>query len=177
MKRVRKKHYSVKITREREREKIRVSLQLLLLKPSNNKFFGFSLNFAYYRAKHMPVFFRGIGGAILFLMLCAAIYEYKTTPSDKDAESLSVSNNNERLSNFSNKNLNQDHGVVQENGEELIEKGKNLQKDLPDHSKKNKKGKIRGRSVIFPLLFCNLFFLLRDFSSRFRLLDNVSDSV
>ncbi|KAG9433383.1 nose resistant to fluoxetine protein 6 isoform X1 [Apis mellifera carnica] len=82
----------------------------------------------------------GIGGAILFLMLCAAIYEYKATPSDKDAESLSVSNNNERLSNFSNKNLNQDHGVVQENGEELIEKGKSLQKDLPDHSKKSKKG-------------------------------------
>ncbi|XP_003698910.1 nose resistant to fluoxetine protein 6-like [Apis florea] len=85
----------------------------------------------------------GIGGAMLLLMLCAAIYEYRTMPSDKDAESLSVSNNNERLSNFSNKNLNQDHHGVgpQENGEELIEKGKSLQKDMPsDHSKKKRKG-------------------------------------
>lgn len=80
---------------------------------------------------------------MLLLMLCAAIYEYRTMPSDKDAESLSVSNNNERLSNFSNKNLNQDHHGVgpQENGEELIEKGKSLQKDMPsDHSKKKRKG-------------------------------------
>lgn len=74
-------------------------------------------------------------------MLCAVIYEYRTVANVKDVESSSVSNNNERLSNFSNKNLNQNRGVVQENGEELIEKGKSLQKDLPDHPKKeNKKG-------------------------------------
>lgn len=122
-----------------------------------------------HRAKHLflPVFFsRGIGGAILFLMLCAAIYEYKATPSDKDAESLSVSNNNERLSNFSNKNLNQDHGVVQENGEELIEKGKSLQKDLPDHSKKSKKGKTRTNKIRFYSYIVILSFM-RYFSAAF----------
>ncbi|XP_076233140.1 nose resistant to fluoxetine protein 6 [Calliopsis andreniformis] len=77
----------------------------------------------------------GVGGTILLLMLCATIYEYRTMPSLKDVESSSMSNNNERLSNFSNKNLNQDRRIsmVQDNGEELIEKGKELQKDLPDH--------------------------------------------
>ncbi|XP_017755635.1 PREDICTED: nose resistant to fluoxetine protein 6 [Eufriesea mexicana] len=80
-----------------------------------------------------------VGGTVLFLMLCATVYEYGTLPNAKDAESSSVSNNNERLSNFSNKNLNQESGVAQENGEELIEKGKRLQKDLADRAKKESK--------------------------------------
>ncbi|KAK1134367.1 hypothetical protein K0M31_012138 [Melipona bicolor] len=87
-------------------------------------------------------YFRGVGGAILILMLCATIYEYRIQPNVNDVES-SVSNNNERLNNFPNKNLNQDRETIQENGEELIEKEKNLQKELPDHSKKeSKKGDI-----------------------------------
>lgn len=74
-------------------------------------------------------------------MICATMYEYRTRvqPNVKDVESSSVSNNNERLSNFSNKNLNQDGEVIQENGEELIEKGKNLQKESPDRSEKESK--------------------------------------
>ncbi|XP_031840706.1 nose resistant to fluoxetine protein 6 [Nomia melanderi] len=79
----------------------------------------------------------GVGGAIGLLMLFATIYEYRTLSILNDVESSSVSNNNERLSNFSNKNLNQDHvtSMGQDNGEELIEKGKDLQKDLADHVK------------------------------------------
>ncbi|KOX80350.1 Nose resistant to fluoxetine protein 6 [Melipona quadrifasciata] len=80
----------------------------------------------------------GVGGAILILMLCATIYEYRIQPNVNDVES-SMSNNNERLNNFPNKNLNQDRETIQENGEELIEKEKNLQKELPDHSKKESK--------------------------------------
>ena len=93
-------------------------------------------------AKHISGwFFRGVAGALLFLMICATMYEYRTRvqPNVKDVESSSVSNNNERLSNFSNKNLNQDGEVIQENGEELIEKGKNLQKESPDRSEKESK--------------------------------------
>ncbi|XP_043605802.1 nose resistant to fluoxetine protein 6-like isoform X2 [Bombus pyrosoma] len=83
----------------------------------------------------------GVAGALLFLMICATMYEYRIQPNVKDVESSSVSNNNERLSNFSNKNLNQDGEVIQENGEELIEKGKNLQKESPDRSEnESKKG-------------------------------------
>ncbi|KZC08232.1 PREDICTED: nose resistant to fluoxetine protein 6 [Dufourea novaeangliae] len=80
----------------------------------------------------------GVGGTIGLLMLCATIYEYRTLPTPKDLESSSTSNNNETLSNFSNKNLNQDRRISmgQDNGEELIEKGKDLQKDFPDHVKK-----------------------------------------
>ncbi|XP_076292737.1 nose resistant to fluoxetine protein 6 [Lasioglossum baleicum] len=83
----------------------------------------------------------GVGGTIGLLMVCATIYEYRTLSIFKDVESSSVSNNNERLSNFSNKNLNQDRGVStgQDNGEELIEKGKDLQKDLADHAKTDKR--------------------------------------
>ncbi|CAL7947909.1 unnamed protein product [Xylocopa violacea] len=84
----------------------------------------------------------GIGGTIAFLMVCATICEYRTPPNVKDVESSSsVSNNNERLSNFSNKNLGQDRGMIKENGEELIEKGKSSRPDPPDHPKKEgKKG-------------------------------------
>ncbi|XP_003699901.1 nose resistant to fluoxetine protein 6 isoform X2 [Megachile rotundata] len=94
-----------------------------------------------YTAWNDPKFYvlSGIGGTILFLMVCATIYEYRTLPNIGDVESSSVSNNNERLSNFSNKNLNPEHATGQENGEELIEKGKSLQKDLPDLSKKEDK--------------------------------------
>lgn len=169
--RVREKHYPVKITREKKKDSLQFFQNHLITSSS-----VFPLNV--HRAKHLflPVFFsRGIGGAILFLMLCAAIYEYKATPSDKDAESLSVSNNNERLSNFSNKNLNQDHGVVQENGEELIEKGKSLQKDLPDHSKKSKKGKIR--TIRFYFYISNSLVYAIFFRRVSRLLDHVSDGV
>lgn len=71
-------------------------------------------------------------------MLCATIYEYKTLPSLKDVESSSVSNNNERLDSFSNKNLSHDRRISmgQEEGE-----GKSLQKDPSDGEKtENKKG-------------------------------------
>ncbi|KAK9306362.1 hypothetical protein QLX08_003040 [Tetragonisca angustula] len=81
----------------------------------------------------------GVGGAILILMLGATIYEYRIQPNANDAESSSVSNNNERLNNFPNKNLNQDREAIQENGEELIEKEKHMQKELPDHSEKESK--------------------------------------
>ncbi|KAF3422389.1 hypothetical protein E2986_09844 [Frieseomelitta varia] len=85
------------------------------------------------------MYFRGVGGAILILMLGATIYEYRIQSNVNDVESSSVSNNNERLNNFPNKNLNQDREAIQENGEELIEKEKNLQKELPDHSEKESK--------------------------------------
>ncbi|CAK9821800.1 Nose resistant to fluoxetine protein 6 [Anthophora retusa] len=99
-----------------------------------------SSNYSLWRDPKLYVL-SGIGGTILFLMLCATMYEYRTPTKTKDVESSSVSNNNERLSNFSNKNLNQERRVVQENGEELIEKGKTLQKDLTEHPKKEgKKG-------------------------------------
>lgn len=100
-------------------------------------------------------FFRGIGGTIVFLMLCATIYEYRSLPNVSDVESSSVSNNNERLSNFSNKNLNQDHASAQENGEELIEKGKSLQKDLPELPKKESK---RGMKEVLENFFLSLSF-------------------
>ncbi|XP_043254228.1 nose resistant to fluoxetine protein 6-like [Colletes gigas] len=74
----------------------------------------------------------GVGGVLILLMLCAAIYEYGTQPSTKDVESSSVSNNNERLDNFSNKNLNQDRRITM--GEDC--EGKSLQKVLPDRAKK-----------------------------------------
>ncbi|XP_076160264.1 nose resistant to fluoxetine protein 6 [Ptiloglossa arizonensis] len=80
----------------------------------------------------------GVGGAVILLMLCATIYEYKTLPSLKDVESSSVSNNNERLDSFSNKNLSHDRRISmgQEEGE-----GKSLQKDPSDGEKtENKKG-------------------------------------
>ncbi|XP_054007203.1 nose resistant to fluoxetine protein 6-like [Hylaeus anthracinus] len=80
----------------------------------------------------------GIGGAVILLMVCATIYEYNFTPNVMDIESSSVSNNNERLDNFSNKNLNQDRRISmgQEEGEE-----KSLQKDLPEQAnKKDKRG-------------------------------------
>ncbi|XP_026670545.1 nose resistant to fluoxetine protein 6-like [Ceratina calcarata] len=82
-----------------------------------------------------------IGGMVILLMLCATIYEYRTLPSLKDVESSSISNNNERLSNFSNKNLNLNlnrdgAGMIKDNGEELIEKAKSLQQDPSDRLKK-----------------------------------------
>lgn len=75
-------------------------------------------------------------------MLCATIYEYRTTPTQKDVEASNVSNNNDRLGSFVNKNLNQDRRISmgQDNGDELIEKGKDPQKDLPNHPKKDEKG-------------------------------------
>ena len=83
-------------------------------------------------------------------MLGATIYEYRIQPNANDAESSSVSNNNERLNNFPNKNLNQDREAIQENGEELIEKEKHMQKELPDHSEKeSKKGDIHSTVSFF----------------------------
>ncbi|XP_020277996.1 nose resistant to fluoxetine protein 6-like [Pseudomyrmex gracilis] len=80
-----------------------------------------------------------IGGAILVLMICATVYEYRTFPHVKDVESSSsVSNNNDKTSDCVDKNLNQDRriSIGQENGQELIEKGaKQLQKENPIQKK------------------------------------------
>lgn len=108
------------------------------------------------------------------------MYEYRIQPNVKDVESSSVSNNNERLSNFSNKNLNQDGEVMQENGEELIEKGKNLEKEPPDRSEEeSKKGDMKemlSDSCYSLIIFgSSNSFLSRRF--LFRLLANVSNSL
>ncbi|KAI4501156.1 hypothetical protein M0802_003529 [Mischocyttarus mexicanus] len=74
-----------------------------------------------------------IGGGIVILMICAAIYEKNIVIENTDIESSSATNNNEKVINFVDKNLTQDSciSIVQENGEELIDKKSNdLQKDL-----------------------------------------------
>lgn len=91
---------------------------------------------------HTSIYFRAIGGAILVLMICATVYEYKSFPLPIDIES-SISNNNDKGNNFVDKNLNKDRRISmgQENGEELIEKGttKFPQKEKPVQ-KNNDKG-------------------------------------
>lgn len=67
----------------------------------------------------------GISGVILLLMICATIYECRVNEDESDVESsTTASNNNERFSNFADRNLTEDRGVsiVQDNGKELIEK-------------------------------------------------------
>ncbi|XP_011632801.1 nose resistant to fluoxetine protein 6 [Pogonomyrmex barbatus] len=84
-----------------------------------------------------------IGGAILMLMICAVVYEYRSFPPVRDVESSSVSNNNDKGSGFTDKNLNQDRRISmgQENDQELIEKGtKHLQKENPVQRKDCGKG-------------------------------------
>ncbi|XP_046817971.1 nose resistant to fluoxetine protein 6-like isoform X1 [Vespa crabro] len=74
-----------------------------------------------------------IGGSILFLMICATIYEQSIVIESTDIESSNVTNNNEKVINFTDKNLTQNSciSIVQENGEELIDKGSNdIQKDI-----------------------------------------------
>ncbi|EZA49101.1 hypothetical protein DMN91_005938 [Ooceraea biroi] len=85
----------------------------------------------------------GIAGAILVLMICATVYEYRSLPSVRDVESSSVSNNNDKTNDFVDKNLNQDRriSIGQENGQELIEKGvKHPQKENPIQKKDNGEG-------------------------------------
>jgi len=67
--------------------------------------------------------FRGISGAILVLMICATVYEYRSFPSVRDVESSSVSNNNDRPNDFVDKNQDRRISIGLENGQELIEKG------------------------------------------------------
>ncbi|XP_029168174.1 nose resistant to fluoxetine protein 6-like [Nylanderia fulva] len=84
-----------------------------------------------------------IGGAILILMICATVYEYRSFPPVGDIESSSVSNNNDKTNDFVDKNLNQDRRISmgQENGQELIEKGtKNPQKENPIQGKNDNEG-------------------------------------
>ncbi|KAK2584116.1 hypothetical protein KPH14_006557 [Odynerus spinipes] len=86
-----------------------------------------------------------VGGAVVFLMICAAIYEQNIQLETTDIESSSATNNNEKVVNFTDKNLNKESriSIVQENGEELIEKVSNdVQKDLNTQIKtgRNEKG-------------------------------------
>jgi hypothetical protein len=68
-------------------------------------------------------------------MVCATMYEYRSgvlgSRQRRDAESLSASNNNERLAEYADKNLvaeelriGCDGSTVQDNDKELIDKGK-----------------------------------------------------
>ncbi|KMR04996.1 acyl- delta desaturase [Lasius niger] len=84
-----------------------------------------------------------IGGAILMLMICATVYEYRSFSPVGDVESSSVSNNNDKTNDFVDKNLNQDRRISmgQENGQELIEKGtKHPQKENPIQGKNDGEG-------------------------------------
>ncbi|XP_070170654.1 nose resistant to fluoxetine protein 6 isoform X2 [Polyergus mexicanus] len=84
-----------------------------------------------------------IGGAILMLMICATVYEYRSFSPMGDVESSSVSNNNDKTNDFVDKNLNQDRRISmgQENGQELIEKGtKHPQKENPIQGKNDGEG-------------------------------------
>ncbi|XP_050456322.1 nose resistant to fluoxetine protein 6-like [Cataglyphis hispanica] len=84
-----------------------------------------------------------IGGTILMLMICATVYEYKSFSPIGDIESSSVSNNNDKVNDFVDKNLNQDRRISmgQENGQELIEKGtKHPQKENPIQEKNDGEG-------------------------------------
>lgn len=86
---------------------------------------------------------RAIAGAILALMTCATLYEYRSFPVAGDVESSSVSNNNDKNNDFLDKNLTQDRriSIGQENGQELIEKGvKHLQKENPMQKKDSDEG-------------------------------------
>lgn len=88
---------------------------------------------------------RAIGGAILVLMICATVYEYRSFSPVKDIESSSASNNNDKTNDFTDKNLNEDRriAIVQENGQELIEKGtlKQPQKETPVPRKDSDEGR------------------------------------
>lgn len=79
-------------------------------------------------------------------MICAAIYEQSTAVESTDIESSNVTNNNEKVINFTDKNLTQDSciSIVQENGEELIDNGsKVIQKDISVQIKDdNERGKL-----------------------------------
>ncbi|GAB1859561.1 Nose resistant to fluoxetine protein 6 [Camponotus japonicus] len=102
--------------------------------PSNN-----------YCAWRDPKFYvlSAIGGAILILMICATVYEYRSFSPVGDIESSSVSNNNDKTNDFVDKNLNQDRriSIGQENGQELIEKGmKHPQKENPIQGKNDGEG-------------------------------------
>ncbi|XP_011493827.1 PREDICTED: nose resistant to fluoxetine protein 6-like [Ceratosolen solmsi marchali] len=77
----------------------------------------------------------GISGATLLLMVCATIYEQRGgitgSKPRRDVESLSASNNNERLAEYADKNLvveelriGCDGSPAQDNSKELIEKAK-----------------------------------------------------
>ncbi|XP_014486240.1 PREDICTED: nose resistant to fluoxetine protein 6-like [Dinoponera quadriceps] len=84
-----------------------------------------------------------IGSAILFLMICATVYEYRSLPPVKDIESSSASNNNDKTNDFMDKNLNDERGIKlgPENGQELIEKGtKRPQKEGPTQKKDREEG-------------------------------------
>ncbi|TGZ45983.1 Nose resistant to fluoxetine protein 6 [Temnothorax longispinosus] len=92
--------------------------------------------FSNYCAWQDPKFYvlSAIGSAILMLMICAVVYEYRSLPLARDIESSSVSNNNDKTNDFINKNLNQERRISmgQENDQELIEKGrKHPQKESP----------------------------------------------
>ncbi|XP_032670293.1 nose resistant to fluoxetine protein 6-like [Odontomachus brunneus] len=84
-----------------------------------------------------------IGGAILLLMICATVYEYRSFSPVKDTESSSTSNNNDKTNDFMDKNLNDEHRIAMgpENGQELIEKGaKHPQKESPIQKKEREEG-------------------------------------
>ncbi|XP_011256830.1 nose resistant to fluoxetine protein 6 isoform X2 [Camponotus floridanus] len=102
--------------------------------PSNN-----------YCAWRDPKFYvlSAISGAILILMICATVYEYRSFSPIKDIESSSMSNNNDKTNDFVDKNLNQDRTISmgQENGQELIEKGmKHPQKENSIQGKNDGEG-------------------------------------
>ena len=70
----------------------------------------------------------------MLLMICATVYEYRSFPLAIDIESSNMSNNNDKSNTFVDKNLNKDRRIsmIQENGEELIEKGTKIpQKENP----------------------------------------------
>ncbi|XP_043275158.1 nose resistant to fluoxetine protein 6-like [Venturia canescens] len=98
-----------------------------------------------------------VGGAIVFLMLCAAICEYRSHGDEKDVESTSngASNNNERISTYADKNIPEERRIsmIQDNGKELIDK---MDKCVPDNGKEDStiKFKRRERGFLYKCFMC-----------------------
>ncbi|XP_024945984.1 nose resistant to fluoxetine protein 6 isoform X2 [Cephus cinctus] len=66
-----------------------------------------------------------VGAAVLLLMIGATLYEhYRNDTEDPDLETSNVSNNNERISTYPDRNCSEERriSIVQDNGKELIEK-------------------------------------------------------
>ena len=75
-------------------------------------------------------FYRGVGGVIVFLMICSSIYEYGTLSDEKEQDFSSTSNNNERNGVYIDRNLPQDHRIsmTRHADKEMFEK---ISKDVP----------------------------------------------
>ncbi|XP_012278977.1 nose resistant to fluoxetine protein 6 [Orussus abietinus] len=72
----------------------------------------------------------GIGCTILFLMLCASIYQNRGTEQGRDIESPCARNNNERINSFPDRNIPEERRItmVQENGKGMTKKSNKSEK-------------------------------------------------